>query len=726
MNRQLLDKVYVYDGMGQFYDQLPTTHDLFNHAIVKYISAHCDRNKRYPRETNDAIVGVTRSYPADAVVEAIDDCHQLLKQTSKLMAAARLIFGNNSDFVWRDRTFTATRDAQRIGLGLRSGGGGVMRGITGALAKEEPFALEFLADATLAVWCEYGIVNWQKGLVYQRDIESLAVSHHDVPFLVAESLIRKMKMLPVVRPSGQRVMFGQAYKYLEDVTLAASQRLSTIATLAHFAGRITSLCAYALRSIDSAAIPKAPFAPFLSAVNFVVPGARQIPMTPVEGSVIAPMMAEVLQALNDAPHVRTKTVREYADMFDVRRIISHRSKMPVMTLVTRRYGDERKPARVFDQVEMSELAMHSFTPSDTDSAVPNMEATLDALFRMLDTSLTDEVVGSYAEADPGRLLVSTAHEEELRTLAACLAGEVVYSTSSADPSAPTRVQFVMRPDVNISSWEDLATATIDGVAVLADWQDVLRLAPSYIGSGKYAIADGVSALLEGGSGSYVIGRSVGAKWLEGGKAYTIQVRTVNYDFTMERGMQVKGLRDPEPIEMTGLLLLGQAPMRSHSIVMPPVVRERLRDSARLFVALYDLSQLTGSNQRVPGYVHVSSPHGAQPVVFNDDQVGQARRTAVSSMISLLYMQALITFINAAPSKLAHSQAVVRSKGRAQRPIEALEAEAYLETVLSYMDRFVVELLALPTQFRDLLRSIQLDPQFSRLAMYEILHRGKEA
>lgn len=720
--RQTLDKIYTYEGVGTFFNPLTRPRDMICHAIYEFVERFARSGPTKARTA--ALIGQARGFDRGKVVEAIDRAHALLKNTSYLIAISKILFsGGNSDYVWKDRHFSTVRDALYGGMQLRKsqpvGGAPIVRAAASFVSSTTPDERKMMADVIMALWCDYGIVEWRDDLYATRKIDTIAIAYDDVPLLVAESLIKQIDPPKPKRAAGQRVMFGSVFQFLEEATRHIAMELNSIGVTTHFAGRITDAVAFSMRTNDPA-LPHAPFAALTSAVNFIVPGHVRTSFTMIEALTIAPLVERVTSALAKAPHVRVRSTREYIDMFDVRRIMAERTNASVLTLVTRRYSDERKPARMIDHLPMKEIGIDAIDPVSDAPGVPALDATTDALFDLFAEPVIDEAFASFSEADAQRALISPVDEEELVALAACLAGEVEYTTAEASPDADLSVQFAFRFDDKITGWEDLVVTSIDGVAITDDWRSVLRLASPYTGKGRYVVADGLSEALSAGR-SITIVNGFEKAWIEGGKEYQITVSYPVFAYSATQGMQVVDIAvAPNPVAMTALTLLNLAPMRSHALAISPATRRRLTDAALLFTLARDLVTMT----TVPTYVSIVGVDLVLNPFFRDDPVGLARREATASQLTILYTDAIIKFLTSAPARLAYSQAVMRAGARAQKPVTVLEAKAYLDTVQSYLSRFVVPLLKLPDEFTSMYNALRSDPQFDRLAFYEILHPGR--
>jgi hypothetical protein len=723
--RQTLDKIYTYSGCGTFFDPLTKPRDLVNHAIMEFITAECRTpGDKTPAHVNPEgfTIGTASGYDPVKIVEAIDTIHSTLKNVMNLISVARILFaGGNADHIWKDRHFATTRDAIYGGLGIRTGKSNLntstVRATNALMATTTPNQRKMLADVVLAIWCEFGIVNWRDDLYSTREIKSLMISYHDLPYVVATSLVREIDLPKAAKPVGSRVMFGKVFSYMEDAAKEIATRLNAIGTVVHFAGRITDAVALTLRGSDPA-LPKAPYAALSSAVNFLVPGAADRPFTTYEAHSIAPLVAETMAALQKAPHVVVRTTREFAEMFNIKRITAERTNASVLTLVTRRYSDTRLPARMFDYLDMSELGLAGIDPAESAASVPMLDATVDALAAMLSEGVVDEAFSSYSEADAQRVLVSTLPKEELVALAACLASEVDYSTSEANPDAPLDLRFVFRFDPKLTGWEDFVVTSIDGIAVTDSWEAVLKLATPYQGNGHYNVSDGLNELLGSGRPATIVG-TVKPAWLAGGREYAISVSYPKFEYDPLKGMTVTGIvQSPSGVAMNALTLLGLAPMKSHSLAISPAARARLHDAALMFALAADLAH---PSLPLPTYVNIYGVEGNLNPLFRADDVGTARREAVYSQLTILYTDAIIRFLTSQPARLAYSQAVLRAGGRAQKPTTHFEAKAYLDTVESYMQRFIIPLLGLPEQFILMFNHLRSAPMFQRLAEYEILH-----
>lgn len=719
--RQSLDKIYTYRGCGKFYEPITKPRDLVDSAIMEFITTNCVSAAEKP--IDPLSIGVSSGFSPVKIVESIDLVHSTLKNVQNLIGVCRILFsGGSADHIWKDRHFATTKDALYGGLGLRKGATDLnpsaIRSSPSLRALNSKALRKMLADVTLALWCEFGIVNWRDDLYSTREIKSIMISYHDLPYVVADSLIKDIDLLKAIKPVGGRVMFGKVFTYMEEATKEIAARLNTIGSVVHFSSRITDAVAYALRGVDPA-MPRAPFAGLASAVNFLVPGATDQPFTTYEAHSIAPLVAETMSALSKAPHVVVRTVKEYTEMFDVRRINAERTNSSVMTVVTRRYTDARLPARMFDHLDMSDLGMTGIDPAESAATVPMLDATVDSLAHLLSDSVIDEAFSSYSEADAQRLLVSTVPEEELIALAACLAAEVDYSTPTADPTAKLDINFVFRFDPKLTGWENLINTSIDGVAVTNDWKNVLRLTTPYTGTGTYIIADGLNELLSSGRPATVLG-DVKKAWMSGGKTFHISVSYPKFEYSPLTGMAVTGIIvEPKPVEMSAMTLLGMAPMKSHALSISPAARAKLHDSALLFALAADLS--SGGPTVLPTYVGIWKAEQGEELVFRLDAIGEARREAVYSQLMILYTGVIIQFLTSQPAKLAYSQSVLRAQGRAQKPTTHFEAKAYLDTVQSYMQKFIIPMLHLPEEFVTMFNRLRSHPMFERLAAYEILH-----
>jgi hypothetical protein len=430
------------------------------------------------------------------------------------------------------------------------------------------------------------------------------------------------------------------------------------------------------------------------------------------------MVNDVLKAINSAPHVVTRSTREFADMFDVKRVLAVRSRAAVLTLVTRRYGTEQLPARMLDTLEMGSIGVTGVTPSDTLTSVPALDQTVDELGALLSDSLIGEAIGMYAEGDPQRVLVSPVSTQELQSLAACIAGEVDYTSMGVGPDADLRVSYVFRPDDDLTGWEDLVTTVVDGVAITDTYSNVLRLCRPYDGTGKYAVGNGLSEALSTGKPLSILG-TVTKEWLSGGKEYDISVSYPKFEYDPRTGSRVTGIEQAKgPLKMSAFSLLGMAPLKSHALTIAPTTRARLADAARLFAFAYQSA--TGITDPLP-YLHISPTPGGNTTLFRSDALGEAKRVAVLSQLQILYRDSLIRFLTSHSAKVAYSQAVIRANARAQTPTTTLEAKAYLDTVESYMLRFAAPFAGMPAQFSEVFRTIQADPHFEELATYQIIH-----
>lgn len=735
--RQILDKIYTYKGTGTFFEPVPTPSALIQQAIVDFILASTRETPAVGGEqrvdkagdlvTRTPLVGRPRGHRPDLVVGAIDRAHELLKNIGHLIAVNRVIFqGGNMDYVWRGRNFMATREALYDALHLssrtRGRAGSSARTTAQVVAATTPDERRLLAEVILALWCDFDVVEWRSDLYAARRIDSIVVSYLDVPLLVAESLIRALEIPRAQRGAGTRVMFGKVFGFVEDATREIATRLNAIATTVHFAGRITEAVAFSLRGNDPA-LPKAPFAPLASAVNFVMPGTTEAPFTVTEALLIAPLVGEIVSALAKAPYVRVQSTREFADMYDVKRITAERTHASVMTIVTRRHAEERAPARMFDRLDMSEVGLTGIDPADSANDLPSLDATVDAALAMFSKGIIDEAFACFSDADARRALVSVADEEELTALAACIAGEIDYNTPEADPNASLNVKFLFRIDEQLAGWESLVITNIDGLGVTDDYRSVLRLVTPRDGSGTYQVSNALNDLLAGGKAVTVLG-VLNDQYMSGGREFPLTVTYPVFTYDPVRGMTVTDKKETvEPVVLTPLTLLGLAPLKSHALAISPALRDRLSAVSAMFTAAYDLAH---DDERNVDYVLVPTPdlEPTDRLLFKKDAIGDARRDAVQSQISLMYRDAIIRFLTSQPAKVAYSQAVIRARARAQKPSTALEAEAYLETVERYVAKFVVPLLGLDARFVEVYNALRQAPEFAKLAQFEILHPNR--
>lgn len=269
--RQVLDKIFTYESCGTTFPRLLSPVDLINHAVITYVT----RTAKIPKKIDDP--ELTAHTIADETAVALDQVHSTLKDITALTAVTSILFaGGNADFIWRDRVFVTTRSAFYSGLSIMQESSGTVPRSAQEFVGNAPTDLRrMLADVVLALLAESGIVEWPNDLCYSRTIERLAIPYYELPLVVAESMVRSAKIKPASQPSGTRVMFGKVFDYLREATLSYANHLNVVSTTVHYAGRIVDIAARSLRGSDPA-LPRAPFAPLATAVNFVAPGTASV------------------------------------------------------------------------------------------------------------------------------------------------------------------------------------------------------------------------------------------------------------------------------------------------------------------------------------------------------------------------------------------------------------------------------------------------------------------
>jgi hypothetical protein len=720
--RHVLERIYTYEFCGTRVKAIAQPNELINHALAAFVASRSTSYQKtsstlFPTYTSEQIATI-----ASMCSEALNVAHTLLNDSSVLIALSSLLFaGGTSDFVWRDRSFISQRNAMHEGLGLAGESKKTPNSVRDLIARTKEDERRMLVDVMLATWCEFGIINWRDDLWYTRTFDSVVIPYQELPYLIADSMLRKLTLPTPIKPVGARIMFGKLYDYVEQASQHYARELNGIATTVYYAGRIVDIVTHSLRGTDPA-IPRAPYAPLANAVNFIAEGPVSKVFIPTEALLLGDHVTKLTKALSESDVVRVRTVSEFVGMFDIRRIRAIRSNQVVMTTVTRRYADNKTPARMFDTVQMEALGMVGVSPAETISTVPAADQLADATLRMLDDILVTEAASTLASADAVRLLVSPLGAAELQAIAACIAGEVEYASDNADADASFKVQYVFRTDTDLTGWEDLTTTAIDGLAVTDTYSNVLRLCKPREASGAYAVGDGLADVMSRGARILLLEKSVKKAWLDGGDTYDLQVKYPKYEYDATYGMRVKGIDTSGVIQMNAFSLMGMAPLKSHSIVLSPTTRARLKDQARMFAFVYKTvaQNTTTADQIIATFPGV----GDSKKMFSDDDVGVKRRTAALHQVESLFVDAIVKFVTSPVMRNTYAQAVIKAGGRAQSPTTSEEATAYLETTEQFVGKYVSKLLGLPSSFTDAYNLLRGSDLFQRLALLEILHTSR--
>jgi hypothetical protein len=430
-------------------------------------------------------------------------------------------------------------------------------------------------------------------------------------------------------------------------------------------------------------------------------------------------------------------MREYTDMYDIRHVFSQRTRQPVLTTVTRRYAMAKANARLLDVTDATDLGI-SFVESAAEvSSIPALDETVDAVMDLVNADMVNEALSMLSEGDATRVLISPVPRDELAALAACISGEIAYSSTSADRAVAVDLTFVFHLDPVMTGWEDQIIEHADGIALSREWSTVLRLSGEKIGAGTYPVAHGINELLSGSPRSAILGE-VKRAWTGSGTIYELELTVPVYVHDPIHGMRVDGTkRHPASISMSALSLLNIAPLRSHALSLNPEVRLRLSERAAWAALALELCT-SGSELRSPQLFHaeltdlgeyLEEPDRPMTVIgspttttlFRQDDVGAARRGAVYAQMSIMYIDAILRFMTSRVARVAHSQMVLRAGARSQKPLTTDEARAYIHSVESYMVRFLIPFLRIPESYVDVLQSLRGTASFERLSIYTVLH-----
>lgn len=725
--RQQLDKIFTFKMAGTAYVPLAHPSDYMVTAIRDFLSARLAPVIAEHKKASDADAAFPVVLVADQVCAAISELHSVLQSTTALFFVTKALFSRGEgEYVWKGRAFHTTLDSLMSSIEV---GGKRAGGRASSFNATVPADLRLCyAKILLAVWCHCQVVEWRPDLAAPYTRSSILVKPYELPLLVAESQIAKLAFGHAPVMASTRVVIGTLQAYAEGVLKKLATGIADCVTLTHISGRASDIVAFAMRGGDIVATSSL-FVPLASTVNFISAGPANAPQTLNDALLIGPHVAGVMKAIADHPDVVVRTPRAYMDMFAIKRIFAARTRRAVITFVSRVYPSTAASARLFDVIEEPELGLVSVMPATTPGTVPKLDEVVNSIGTLVSESLLEEALTSFSEGDAVRALMSVAPVEELEALAACIAGEVDFVAAHADPDADLTVHYVFRPDASVADWEDLVSQRLDGTMVTSDWDTVLRFAHPYVGSGAYVVADGLAELLVPNRPVLLTSKPA-PTWLDGGKVYSISVQHPLFTYNSETGERVVGISPVKTLEMTPFLLMGMAPLKSHVMIFSPSLRARLSDAARLFAALYDLA-----SGIVPTYIaHFSVPDGETYSLFGEDlaqpgadtagdEGARMRRTAVLGHIQLLYREALIALLGSPVAREAYTQCVIRARGRAQRITTALEAQAYLSTVQSYLYKYMLFIIGAPVQLDEKLKELQATPEFERLASFAIRSKG---
>jgi hypothetical protein len=718
--RQPIDRIFTYSTLGTVYTNISTPTDLVNHAVSELVQAKIGAAEAAfegpPAPPLPFPIGRHAETLHDVVVVALARVNELMKDTQLLMAANKVLFaGGELDYIWKERSFFTTLDQLHIGIGNPR----VLPETPAArLATLPADEQRFLAKLTVALWNAVGVVLWRDDLFEVRTYTSSAIAYGRVPAVVAESRIRAFSLPSVVRPPGQRILFGTVFKYVEDAARAIAQHCASASSLCYFTGRIVDLCITALKLGDPK-MPRASFEPLLSSANFVTTTTARGDMVPLEASVLAGMVTEIMAAMRSCPNVEELTVADYANRFNCKRIYAARGKAVVATIITRRVTETTTPTSLIDVIDFPGVGAIRAEPASTLLTTGAYDQTHAALLKVVDDELVSEAMSLLSEGDTRRVLLSTAPVSDLTALAVCLAGSVEYDSPHGNPMETHHVNYLVTVDTEQTGWENLAVTFVDGRAITTKWENVLRMTRAYEGSRDYAVSAGLAAIASRPGGATILAASPNNKLLEAGKELEMTVTYPVYEYTREEGTRVIDIaQSPDTISVAPMRLLGMAPFKSHKIVASEASRLVLRDKARLFCAIKDIID----NASMPEYIFVSHVDSAEPM-YRADGAGAAKRAAAIAQTDLMYTDAIVRFLSSAPIKIAHAEAIVRARRSAHTPTTHFERVAYLQTVMQYLDRFVTRVFAVPPEFVEIVRRIEQTAMFMRHALYTIGREG---
>jgi hypothetical protein len=708
--RQNIDRIFVYDTIGTVYREIATPRDLVAHAISEYMNGRLGAVR--PRKPDEALLNShipigQSSATADQVTEILGDLAEKLRDTRAIVAMNKLLFaGGSSDYVWKERSFLVTLDELFTGAATKR------LGSLPEVASLTPVERVAMSKILLAMWVAVGVVQWRDDMYEAYDYPTPAIAYAEMRRVVAESKIRQVTLPTFVRTASSRVAFGAVHKYCEEATKEIARQLTAAASLAWFTGKISETVAEHLRVADPA-LPRAPFEPLLSSANFVERKAAHQRTNPMEVAVLTGYVSEVLTAVRACPNVVELSTNEFLARYDVKRIYAARGTTSVATVITRRVAESTTPTAIFDKTEMSAIGAVRIEPASTIMAVGTYDQTAAALNKVFDQSLIDEVYAMFAEADARRMLLSTLEAEELAAVAVCASGAVDYFSPSVDPLVENAVSFIVDIDPKQSGWEDLATTIIDGRALVLDWRNVLRVMQPREATVGYKVSDGVVAIANRAGGATVFKTGAPPEWIDAGKPQTMGVTGVQYEFDPMHGMKVKG-KVPGTAEVTLLKLLGMAPFKSHIVSVSSAARMALYDRALMFCALKEM--IDNPSTKATG---LFMSYTAEPLpLYSNDEHGKVKQGIAQAQTDLMYIDALVRFLTSTPVRIAHAEAIARAGLKAHTPTETLERQAYFDTVIQYLEKFIAgPAFGTPDEFKTITARLSSRDMFVRHALY---------